>query len=104
MKILEDFEYTLDDVVNQINSEFGFSCIDNGTPDKKYVLLGDGIKLYLDFKDNQLSSASLDFPSKEVDVLNHLKLDIYSSSIESSAEIVNLITRMLGGKKDNEDT
>lgn len=106
MTIIEDITYDLDDIINQIQDSFGFVYTStNGH--EGYIILSTNIKLVLDFNENtrKLDRATLVFPDSSIDYIkNESKSDIYLSCIESSAQIVDLIKRMLGEDKDDKDS
>lgn len=106
MKIIEDITYSIDDIVDQINSSFGFSYVED-SDHEGYILLGNNIRLDLVFNEDErkLDSAKLSFPSDVIELSkSQTQADIYSSSIESSVQIVDLVNRMLGGNQNDEDT
>lgn len=105
MKIVEDINYSLDDIKDQIRDTYGFEYIESDT-DSGYILLSKGLELRLSFDMDQreLSSAKILLPSSVIDVSQGTTADIYSSSIESAVQIVDLINRMLKGEeKDQND-
>lgn len=98
MKIVEDISYSIKDIVNQIKDSFGFIYVED-TDHSGYIVLGSGVKLEIVFDEDEkkLNRASLNLPKKEIDfVKDQNRAEIYSSSIESSIQIVDLIKRMLG--------
>lgn len=106
MKIIEDITYSIDDIVGQINSSFGFSYVEDSDY-KGYILLGNNIRLDIVFNEveRKLDSAKILFPSDEIELTkSQSQADIYSSSIESSIQIVDLINRMLGGNSNDENS
>lgn len=103
MKIVEDISYDIQDVIDQIKDSFGFIYIKD-TDSSGYIVLGSKVKLEIVFDEDEkkLNRASLILPSKEVDfVKDHNRAEVYSSSIESASQVVDLITRMLGGVVDD---
>lgn len=98
MQIIEDITYSIDDIIDQIKETFGF--IYNEVSDHEgYILLGSKIKLNIVFNEEvrKLDEAVIEFPKDKVDISESTStVDIYSSSIESSVQIVDLIKRMLG--------
>lgn len=106
MKIVEDITYSLEDIINQIKDTFGF--IYNEIDDSSgYIILGNKVKLNVKFNEDErkLDSAIIEFPKSQVEVAEStLNADIYSSGIESALQIVDLIKRMLGDEKSNENT
>lgn len=100
MKIVEDINYSLDDIKDQIRDTYGFEYIESDT-DSGYILLSKGLELRLSFDMDQreLSSAKIILPGPVIDVSQGTAADIYSSSIESAVQIVDLINRMLKGEE-----
>ena len=109
MRIYERNDYGLDEIINQIKTDFGFiyTKTDELTG---YIVLGEGTQLNLTFDiDNKLENATLQFPSNSLDLTDgNIKAEIYLSSIDSSLQIVNLIKQMTGeegyNEKDKADT
>lgn len=103
MIIIEDITYSIDDIVDQIKSEFGFvyTEIDDH---RGYIVLGNQIKLNLEFNEDvkKLDSAKIKFPTSSLDLAEGTTAaELYSSSIESALQIVDLINRMLGSDQDD---
>lgn len=105
MTIIEDITYSLDDVISQIKSTFGF--IYTETSDHEgYILLGSGVRLSLKFFEEEkgLESAIIKFPDISYDLIESpATSDTYSSGIESAVQIVDLINRMLSSGGEEED-
>lgn len=100
MKIIEDITYSLDDIIDQIKKEFGFIYTEI-SDHEGYVILGNTIKLNLVFNEEEkrLDHAKLSFPTKVLDLADSTTAaELYSSGIESSIQIVDLVNRMLGSK------
>lgn len=105
MELLEDAQYTLDDIFDQINKDFGFSYIKD-TEDSGHILLGDAVQLKLGFDTQyrKLNYANIVFPRRIINLVDDRMLsDIYLISIESANQIVDLINLMLG-ESSNENT
>lgn len=105
MRIIEDITYSIDDIIDQINSQLGFSYVDT-SDHEGYILIGNGMKLSLTFDEfeKQLNSAEFSLPNQSFDLVESpATTDIYASGLESASQIVDLINRMLGGSSDDED-
>lgn len=103
MKIIEDISYSIDDVVERINDDYGFTYTEE-TPSTGYIILGNGIRLEVEFEEEErkLKSALLKFPDHVIDLVkSQTTAELYATSIESASQIVDLINLMLGG--GNED-
>ena len=102
MKIIEDIKYNIEDIISQIKSDLGFEF--TTTDDRNgYVDFGSGLKLFISFTDDgsKIKSAMMKFPSVSYDLVKSPgNSDLYSSCIESSVQIVDLINRMLGGQSE----
>lgn len=107
MIVIEDISYSIDDIVDQINNEFGFSFIKEGEDDSQgTILLANGVKLYIKFNESErkLDSAEIGFPSMRIDISDSQSAaELYSESIESAIQIVDLIKRMLGSEKNEKN-
>lgn len=103
MRILEENEinYNIEDIINAVNDELGFSMIrtSDSTGDFR---LGSGIKLSVNF-DNDIKVV-LKFPSDEVDMSeSYSQSESYSTAIESAQEIVDIIRRMTGEGEESDE-
>lgn len=100
MKIIEDITYSIDDIIDQIQDTFGFVYTED-TDHSGYIVFGSGLRLEIEFdeEEKRLSKAILKLPSNEIDFTSGESVaDIYSASIESSSQVIDLIVRMLGEK------
>lgn len=104
MRIYERNDYGLDEIINQIKTDFGF-IYTKDTETSGYILLGEETKLMLEFdRDDTLNKASIVFPSNTVDItVGNIKAEVYASSIEASLQIVDLIKQMTGEEGYNEE-
>lgn len=105
MTIIEDINYSIEDVIDQIKETFGF-IYTRSSDTSGFILLGSGVRLEIEFKDEGkgLESALIKFPRKEFDLAESSAMaDLYSSCIESAVQIVDLINRMIGGGKKTDD-
>lgn len=105
MKLLiEDIDFSLDDIIDQLKETFGFIYIENDDT-SGYIMLSAKVKLSLQFNDDltRLESAVLDLPESSIDLVDSpATADTYSSCIESSQECIDLINRMLENRKEGE--
>lgn len=98
MRILEENElnYSVEDIVNAINDELGFSMV-GSDENEGYFLLGRQIKLRVNFQDE--IEIILDLPSSEVDMSTSTsEIETYATAIESAQSITDIIKRMTGGE------
>ena len=101
MRIIEDIEYSIDDMIDAINEELGFAYI-KSSEDTGYINLGQGIKVEFEFRSHK-PSVVLVFPDNEINVTKNVNvMELYSSAIESTAQILDVIDRMTVGH-DSED-
>lgn len=107
MKIVENINYSIDDVIDAVNDELGFSYI-RSSDSSGYINLGKGIKVLISFNPDrrELESIRLSFPEKIISLLDsNVQAELYSSTIESAVQISDLIKSMLGkGEIESEDT
>lgn len=105
MTIIEDITYSLDDVIEQIKTTYGF--IYTETSDHEgYILLGSGVRLSLIFFEEKkgLESAMLKFPEISYDLVKTpTTSDLYAAGIESAVQIVDMINRMLNSGDEKDD-
>lgn len=102
MKIVEDISYSIDDIIDALNDELGLSYI-KSTDNKGYINLGKGIKLVIVFNEDEmkLDSVRLEFPTSRLDMTdNYTEAELYSSSIETSCQAIDIVKRMTGGLTD----
>lgn len=102
MRIVEEINYSIDDIIDSINDELGFAYIKT-TDSKGYINLGQGIKINIEFNEaeRKLDKFELSFPRKDVDMTNSCTTaELYSSSIESAVQVIDLIKIKLGGVSD----
>lgn len=101
MRIIEDISYSIDDMIDAINEELGFAYI-KSSEDTGYINLGQGIKLEFEFNTHK-PSVTLVFPNKEINVTKSVNMmELYSSAIESTAQILDVIDRMTPGHEDED--
>lgn len=86
-----ELAYNIDDVIDAINDELGFSAIKNGDS-SYYFMLGSSIKLTLDFSTGE---TILTLPSSEYDLTDDSsEIEIIASAIESAETILEITSRM----------
>lgn len=105
MKIIEDISYSIDDIIDQIKTTYGFVYVET-SDHSGYVLLDNKIRLNIEFNEDErkLDSVILNFSDTTIDLTdNTIQADIYQSSIESAVQIVNLIKLMLGESESNDE-
>ena len=103
MRILEDNElnYSIDDIIDAVNEELGFSMIKSG-PTKGYFMLGNKIKASVDFTDE--ITVELEFPKTKLDMMKEGVLaEAYAAAIESVDQIIDIIERMTGEVDENDE-
>ena len=105
MIVIEDINYSIDDIIDQVNTDFGFSYVED-TDNTGHYLLSPGVRLNLEFNETEkkLDSADLILPDNHIELSkSKVTSELYATSIESATQIVDLITRMLGGGSSGED-
>lgn len=97
MRILEERGYSIDDIINQVKDDLGFTYNSQGDF-KGNFKLGDEVVLELEFnEDHVLDSAVVKLKSNEVDLVkDNQQADIILAAIESAQQIVDLFNRMIG--------
>lgn len=109
MKIIEDITYSLSDVFDKIESDLGFVYTEV-SEEEGFITLGKGVKLSLTFKNEQLQTAVLKGLPSQIILISRAQeedlslLDFYSSCYESSSQVIDLITRMLGGESEDDES
>lgn len=104
MKIIEDISYSIDDIIDQVKTTYGFVYIEVDDY-SGYILLDNRVRLDIEFDEDkkELDSAILNFSDTALDLTdNTVQADIYQSSIESAVQVVNLIKIMLGEDDPND--
>lgn len=101
INLFEDSEssYTLDEIVSQIEEEFGFECIVDSS---KLTIVLDNlakITLELDLDDTgdkvRLTSYRMKFKNDSINLTyTSILLDTYSAAIESTRQVNELLKRM----------
>lgn len=96
MRIIEDIEYSIDDMIDAINEELGFAYV-KSSDSTGYINLGKGIKLEFEYNGHK-PSVTLVLPSREINVTESVQMmELYSVAIESTAQILDVIDRMTVG-------
>lgn len=101
MRIIEDINYSLDDIIEAIDDELGFAYI-KSSESEGYINLGKGIRLEFEFNAHK-PSVVLVFPDNEINVTENVNvMELYSSAIESTAQIMDVVDRMVGGHESED--
>ena len=91
VRLYED-NYSLNDIIDDIEDELGFSFV-HEEDNTGYFILGQKIKLFIDFNGN--IKISLEMPDNSVDFTQgKSRAEALVSALESSIEIYDIIQRM----------
>lgn len=104
MRICEEssITYSIEDIIDQINNELGFSVVKTSDT-TGYILLGNQIKLLINF--DEIVSVKLKFPTAVIDISEGTsQVELYSTALDSSTEVYDIIKRMTGEDRNEEDS
>ena len=99
-----DNTYDIADIIDRIEDELGFVYIKT-SEDHGYINLGQGNRLTFNFAEGNPPKMFLEFTSRRLNVTENMQLlELYSTIIESVAQIYDIVMLMTEGEVEDEDT